>query len=177
MKKIIAIIICIVLTTSAVMSLGCNCGGNKENGGGGEPNINGVKPIGGESENIKANETEKFIAKDGETDYTLLVSASATAETLFAVQEMHYLMNLSAGVTFPIKRDAGVEITDNSKYLIIGKTEQSEKAGIKYGFDELGTDGYKIKTINQCVFLGGNSGNGDICAVYKCLNVAIGYEV
>ena len=176
MKKIIAIIICIVLTTSAVMSLGCNCGGNKENGGGGEPGINGVKPIEGESENIKANETEKFIAKDGETDYTILVSASATEETLFAVQEMNYFMNLSAGVTFPIKRDAGVEIADNSKYLIIGKTEQSEKAGIKYEFNELGTDGYKIKTINQCVFLGGNSGNGDIFAVYKFLNVAIGYE-
>ena len=31
---------------------------------------------------------------------------------MFAVQEMNYFMNLSAGVTFPIKRDAGVEITD-----------------------------------------------------------------
>ena len=119
--------------------------------------------------------TNDFIINGSSTDYKIVISDSPSEETLFAVKELQYFMREATGVTIPLIYDSGVTASADSKYIVIGENDLSDAAGIEYDYNELGNDGYLIKTIGKNIYMGGTTGNADTFAVYEFLRTTINY--
>lgn len=140
MKKFIALILVI---TSMVCATACSCKQPQDNANGG---------------NI-FEATDKFIVKNGETDYSIVIPSKPNfAETTASNELKVYLKNVS-GANIAIKSDSDVSFNEQSKIISIGdtsclnslKSTQSDFAAIDY--DSLENDGFIIKSYNDSVFI------------------------
>lgn len=154
-KRIIALLLCFALTFST--AFGC---GNKPD-----------TPA-------PAEEVTKFtdtvMAKNGETDYKIVVSAAASDCVLYAASELNRYFTRSTGAQMEIVVDNGTALDENAKYVSLGDTTMA--GGLTVTKAEVNLDGYKIARRGNTILIKAYEDRGVMYGVYEFLHRGFGYE-
>lgn len=118
------------------------------------------------------SETENYLVKNGNTDYKIVLPENASTIIKDASKELMQLMAGATGATFSTINDT--ETFAGGKYISLGNTSIAASADV-YDVSGLGTDGYRIKTKGDNVFVIGED-YGVLYGVYGLLNELVGYE-
>ena len=118
-----------------------------------------------------------LIAKDGSSDYVIIMPSDATAKENLAKQELIELFRLSTEVELTSKIDDEIS-SKNGKYIFIGQNKFLHDFNINPLESELGDQGYIVKTIDDSVVITGanRDGYGTLYGVYEFLSYQIGFE-
>ncbi|MDR3263866.1 MAG: DUF4838 domain-containing protein [Clostridiales bacterium] len=128
--------------------------------------------------------TDRFILKNGVTDYKIVIRSAAVGygdywmlETI-AAKELTKFFEEATGVQLVTVKDTVVHYSDDAKYISIGKSSFLTDSGIDIDYSQLPGGGFRIVTKGNSVFLtGGDAGagvttgeeNGYMYAVYEFL--------
>lgn len=155
-KRITSLIICFTLLFSVVT--GCGKKGQPE------PN--------------PQDETTKFtdivMAKNGETDYKIVVPASASECVRYAADELNKYFGQSTGAEMEIVTDSGLSLDENAKYVSLGDTALA--ASLTVTKEEVNFDGYKIARRGKTILIKAYKDRGVMYGVYEFLHRGFGYE-
>ncbi len=181
MKRLIIFIVMIMCLTSI---LGCkNKNENTDN------NTNNVVERYSYTDGVhefKVNDVEnKYIVKDGTTDF-VVVKPSITDSTLtLAVNELTTFFYRATNInlqTYQDSSDAQELKNDNAYRISVGETSLLKELGSDYlkenNFtkDTLGLDGARLFTKDNTIYLVGGSNFGTLYAVYDFLQICFNYE-
>ena len=154
-KRIIALLLCFALTFST--AFGC---GNKPD-----------TPA-------PAEEVTKFtdtvMAKNGETDYKIVVPAAASDCVLYAASELNRYFTRSTGAQMEVVVDNGAALDENAKYVSLGDTTMA--GGLTVTKAEVNLDGYKIARRGNTILIKAYEDRGVMYGVYEFLHRGFGYE-
>ena len=121
----------------------------------------------------EVTETEKYIIKDSRTDYKIVTGKDSTT----AVQYLQQFIREATGCYIGVcKEEDVVNYGLNSKYIFVGQTKFDEPAQVSYTLNELGTNGFKIKSVGTNYFLGAVYNRGVSYAAFEFLHHLIGFE-
>lgn len=162
--KLIGLVLVIVMSFALVMIA---CDENTE-----DPDT----PIYEEEEDVKLPATDIVLAKDGYTDYKIVMPSVPATKELVARDELVEFFRKSTGATLTVISDAGLTFNSDDKYISIGDTEILTTSGVVLDSSVLGTDGYRIVNKGNTVIIAGTSEYGTLYGVYGFLNHEIGFE-
>lgn len=117
----------------------------------------------------------KFLV-DGRTDYKVVYSKDISSVEIVAVSEMQTLFYEGTGKAIQTVYAEGLAYDKNAKYICVGENDYSRAAGVTADFEKLGSNGYRVKTIGNSVFIVGGGEWGTIWGVYDFLSMQMGYE-
>lgn len=126
-----------------------------------------------------------YIVKDGATDYVLVVPAKANDKIELAVDEFKVLFKRATNIEIPTIRDNSgdpILTNDNAKRISIGETslitKMSKEEQQAFGYDQkvLGTDGVRIITDKNTVYILGGDFYGVVYSVYDFMQICFNYE-
>ncbi len=129
--------------------------------------------------------SDKFIVKDGRTDYKIIVPYVKTIGTYTkqAASEMVLFFKQATGITLNViyeSQEGGYTHNSTDKYFSIGHTELLKSSGIDYNSAELQSlleyGGCRVVTKDNIIYMFGGMDEGSAYAVYDFLNIAFNYE-
>ena len=163
--KVISILLC--------LSVVLGCFGCKE-----EPKPQIEKEVYNGNHIYTATETSEFILKDGVSEYKLVISGDTFSEAvMLSVEEFNNLFKKATGITLPMVYDNTIgQYSENSKYISLGNTSLVEQANISYDKEKLKTDGCRIITKGNTVFILGATDYGVLNGVYDFMQICFNYE-
>ncbi len=150
MKKIITLILTVILLLGTISFSGC--------------------------ENDDGKMSGEYIVKDGKTNYTIVIPSNPSQQLEFAASEFKNFVKESTGVNIPVLTDDNVSVDDGKKYISIGETKLLSENKISVP-DNLGEDGFSVKTVDKNVYLCGGADTGTSYAVYGYLKKLIDLEI
>jgi hypothetical protein len=128
--------------------------------------------------------TDRFLLKDGVTDYKIVIRAAPVGygdywmlETI-AAKELAKFFEEATGVQLLTVKDTVVHYSDDAKYISIGNSSFLTDSGVDIDYAQLPGGGFRIVTKGNSIFLaGGDAGagvttgeeNGYMYAVYEFL--------
>jgi hypothetical protein len=121
-------------------------------------------------------ETEHSIVKNGNSEYKIVIPATADVKTQKAANEFDTFFREATDIDLDIITDAESTWSDTSKYISFGKTSLLKNAEIEISEEELGWQGYEIHTVGQSVFVAAVGGLGALYGAYDLLHYLVGYE-
>ena len=124
----------------------------------------------------RATPTDIPLIADGASGYTIVIPDEPNASERYAAEELQFFIKDATGVTLPVESDGGRGFDQNAKVLSVGQTSILTGSGLSVGYDELNSDGYKIRTFGNTVVMSGARGNGTLYAAYGFLERNFGYE-
>ena len=135
---------------------------------GGEENSHGQTP----------ESTVEFFDAAGNTQYKLLIPEQVKESMQYAVDEFQRLLIACypEADAVQVVNDAAFSDFDG-KYISLGETALRKQQGESATYEELGTDGYKIKTYKNSVLLFGYSERSVIYSVYGLFEKLFGYRL
>lgn len=159
-KKIISLLL------AAIMTIGCMTGCTQSTS----------KEIKIEKKNVKETieETNIVFVKDGNSDFAIVVPASATYREQTAAEELQYFVEEATGAKLQILSET--DASSEGKYIYIGATEAAEQAGVKPTYDDFQYNGFVIKQKDDDLYLRGYFDIGTLNAVYEFIDYAFDYE-
>lgn len=170
MKKIIKITSVIVVILIVICSSIFACRKRKGNN-------NSEK----ESSSISVPEatwTENDLVKKGETEYTAVLPDNAIARENKAYDELNTFFFQATGAVLDLKKESQVTYSDNAKLIILGDcNDLLSKAGVSVDKDEIGINGYVMKTVESNLFIVGGTQYGTLFGVYEFLRLTFDYEI
>lgn len=118
--------------------------------------------------------TETYVLRNGVSPYKILIPQNASDQLLLAADEFQFFFNKITGVELEITTKA-----DNvqGKYFSIGNTVIQQSSGVDASYDELGMDGYKVKTYGDAIVMVGENDKSSTFAVYGYLARQFGLEI
>ena len=120
------------------------------------------EPVGEET----FEETGDYFARDGVSEYRILLAQEPEPAERTAAYTLQKLFGEITGVTLDVVTDAGrVRTTDH--YISIGENKLSDAAGPAH--DNLNTDGFRIKLVDNTLFIVGEHERGTLYGVYEFL--------
>lgn len=161
MKKLLA-----VCLAAAMLLAVCAC--NKGGGGGGYEDPEPMLP-----ETIA--ETGEYIVQNGQSDYTIVIPASAGQGVINAANELQMFLRDASGAELPIERDGGYVFDQTEKVISLGDTTVWQGSEQELS-DDLRMTGYVMKRLGSTVVCNADSDGGVVSAVYDMLGYLIGYE-
>ena len=112
----------------------------------------------------------RYLVKDGQSGYKILIRSVADACTKFAAKELQDFICQISGAVLPIV-DA---LKDDEKYISIGDTLQAQFIEVEE--EELNRDGFYIRTKGDNVFIKGWYPRGTLYGVYDFLECLYGVK-
>ena len=185
MKKIISLILTAMLFTSFCGSLVACSPTNKEPE---KPKVESQQRYtydGGVHDFTAPEVNDKYIVQDGVTDYVLVVPANASERVELAIDEFKVLFKRATNIEIPSVLDNSGDpiLTDeNAKRISIGETSlvtsmsDAEKQELGYNPSVLGSDGVRIVTRKNTVYILGGSFYGVLYSVYDFMQICFNYE-
>ena len=164
--KILLVFLSLIMCLSA---FACDGSGKNQDRASQFPKYNGTHVM-------TADKTDKYIVKDGASDYKVVVPLNQNSFEKTATQEFSYLFKKATNISLPVMRDEGLIHDKNNKYISIGNTSLMEQAELKGGYEVLHYDGCKIVTVGNTVFIIGGSERGIIYGVYDFMNILFNFE-
>ncbi|HUT25607.1 MAG TPA: alpha-glucuronidase family glycosyl hydrolase, partial [Sumerlaeia bacterium] len=108
------------------------------------------------------------LARDGRTDYRIVVAKNASSQDRIAAQELQRWLKDMTGAAFQVVSEA--RLTGKSRKLIsVGRTDLLKQSAIPALEDDLAEEGYGIAVKRGTLFLWGGSRRGAINAVFALL--------
>lgn len=117
---------------------------------------------------------EKYVIKDGDAKYAIVISETATIAIINAAMELTNYVEQSTGVGMKTYRDSE-EIPSKYKVISLGKTKQLKKADFSWDY-ELNGDGFYMWTKNDDLFIDSNYDRGVMYGVYEFLERFLGIK-
>ncbi len=152
MKKIVSLIVGLLLVVSSLF--GCS---NSE-------------------ESNSGSWTDIVLYENNSSEYKIVLPKESTEWEQFAADELQLFFKQATSFELPIITDAGLEFSEEDKFLSVGETSLYEESGVQAEFEELGRDGYKIVRKGNTVILVGSEGYGHINAVYGFLRQEVDFR-
>jgi len=110
--------------------------------------------------------TSNMLVYEGTSDYKIVYPYDADVMVrTTAVNELKYFFNEATGIELDAVSDAGLVI-DQKKYISIGNTALLRQSNLKNQQVVLGNSGVRVVTMDQNIFLFGDTQFGDLFAVY-----------
>lgn len=129
-----------------------------------------------EKETSKPKETkpadfddEGNIALDGWSDYVIVIGADCTQSEKTAARELALYIKKMSGATLRINTDDKPEA---EKELVVGRTTREAEGD--FDREELGDEGFVIKTVGKKLFIVGGEKRGTLYGVYTYLENYLG---
>lgn len=121
-------------------------------------------------------ETDRYIFKNGASDYSIVISASAPSIERTAAVELAEFLYQSTGQILNVVTDDNIAWSQGTKAISLGKNTLSTAAEVTYDYNVLGTQGFRIKTVGDTVFIGGYGGYGTLYGAYEFLSLTVNYD-
>ena len=113
-------------------------------------------------------QTGNYIAYDGSSDYTILLPASPQPAESTAATELASILGQVTGVTLEVVAENRVRNVSTSGYFIsVGETQLYQEQDFRA--ENLNTDGFIIKTVDNTLFIIGENQRGTLYGVYEFL--------
>ncbi len=131
---------------------------------------------------FKATDIEgKYLVKNGQTEYTLVYPEETDYLKLrnVARREFLYFFNMATGISMPSITDAGLEHSPTNKYISLGDTTLLRQAVIEDPSllnAELNSQGVKIVTKDDTIFIFGSSDYGAVYGVYTFMEMEFNFD-
>lgn len=125
----------------------------------------------------KPDKTAYNLVQDGVSEYKIVLSATATANELFAANELANFLNLATGAELEIVTDE--EYPSSDAIIAIGNTRQAQAANAVSG-QNLATSSFVLKTVGNSLYVTADkNGDGEAClyGVYQILQDAVNFRV
>ena len=125
----------------------------------------------------KPDKTAYNLVQDGVSEYKIVLSATATANELFAANELANFLNLATGAELEIVTDE--EYPSSDAIIAIGNTKQAQAANAVSG-QNLATSSFVLKTVGNSLYVTADkNGDGEGClyGVYQILQDAVNFRV
>lgn len=133
-----------------------------------------TKSANGEWVQQEAPDSEYDLINDGVTDYKIVLPAEPTTYELYAADELQYFIEEATGVRILFHREGTGELPE--KYISVGDTQVSRDAGVTPAYEELKSNGFVIKTIEDDCYIKGYSDMGTRNGAYEFLSYCFDYE-
>lgn len=158
MRKILSMLISCALALSILSA--CNTATDN-------PSSDPVPPEDGETQ-VETYETLDLVV-DGASEYVIVRGGNASPSEVKASTELQSYLKRISGCEIPIVTDSAEPI---DKEIVVGKTNR-EEAGM-FDREELGSDGFVIKTVKNKLYLVGGELRGTLYSVYEFLEAYLG---
>lgn len=125
----------------------------------------------------KPDKTAYNLVQNGVSEYKIVLSATATANELFAANELANFLNLATGAELEIVTDE--EYPSSDAIIAIGNTRQAQAANAVSG-QNLATSSFVLKTVGNSLYVTADkNGDGEAClyGVYQILQDAVNFRV
>ena len=109
-KLFTKILLVFLSLTMSLSAFACDNSGNEQERSSQIPKYNGTHVM-------TADKTDKYIVKDGASEYKVVVPLNQTGFEKTAVQEFSYLFKKATNISLPIIRDEGLIHDRNNKYI------------------------------------------------------------
>lgn len=177
MKRFYTILLSLIMAFSLCLTA---CGKKDEN-------ANGLVSAGNGKEDQRVDFTgvhdytapeipDKWLIKDGRTEYVLVVSDELSGTEYTAKEEFIQFFKEATGITIRTVQDKGLKHTPTAKYISLGENDLFASSGLTYNQAALTPDGVRIITKDNSVYLLGGMRDGIIYAVYDFLQICFNYE-
>jgi hypothetical protein len=124
-----------------------------------------------EAQNIAAQLPEIVLTRNGISPYRIVIPSSPSAQEQKAATVLQdYLMQIS-GTALPV---ISASWPGSSYEIILGQNERLDALGIAVNFNELGADGFVIKTDSLRLIIAGGNDKGTLFGVYTFLEKYLG---
>jgi hypothetical protein len=107
--------------------------------------------------------------KGASTGYVIVMPENASWELNMGSRDLQAFIENATGVAIPIVFDTGLTFNANEKRILLGQSKATEGCGVEFNYEELGEDGFKIKTIGNSVVIAGAMTAGAMYGVYDFL--------
>ena len=120
--------------------------------------------------------TQTIIAKDGKSNYTIVIPTNATETEQYAGEVLSNYLKQMTGASIRVVREEKIsDISTEMKLISVGETDLMAAAGLDYTSVDFNVDGFIQKTVDNTLFLcGGDSDRSDLYAVYDYLESCLG---
>lgn len=125
----------------------------------------------------KPDKTAYNLVQGGVSEYKIVLSATATANELFAANELANFLNLATGAELEIVTDD--EYPSSDAIIAIGNTNQAQASNAVSG-QNLATSSFVLKTVGNSLYVTADkNGDGEAClyGVYQILQDAVNFRV
>lgn len=125
----------------------------------------------------KPDKTAYNLVQGGVSEYKIVLSAMATANELFAANELANFLNLATGAELEIVTDD--EYPSSDAIIAIGNTKQAQAANA-VSEQNLATSSFVLKTVGNSLYVTADkNGDGEAClyGVYQILQDAVNFRV
>ncbi len=191
MKKLSRLLTLILALVVAFSCIACGDDNNDGDGDTGEiqtRSLNQIEYTGLHQFN-STDRSNQWLVKEGKTEYTLVYPSTADALGLrnIAKREFVKFFKSATDISIPTKTDAGLTYSDDAKYISLGYTTLLEGSGlIANDADgnpmyedypgELNTQGVRIVTKGNTIFIYGPSEFSTLYGVYDFMEYEFNYD-
>ena len=162
--RMLSLLLAIVLAT---MSL-TGCGDNART-------IGEVKEQKKQNVKLQIPETEYDLVSAGSSEYFILIPEEASEKEIFAASELQLFIKEATGANLAICKEN--EANTAGSFLSVGDTKVSQEAGVTPTYEEVNSNGFVLKTIEDDCYLKGFSDIGTRNSVYEWLSYAVDWEI
>ena len=121
-------------------------------------------------------DTSIYLYDGNSSDYVIVVPEHASNAEITAANELKEFFSQATGYELSIETDAGLSFGERDRYLSVGRTSLMKRAGVEAPYEQIGNDGYVIKTVGRSVFMCGGGDFGTQFAVYGFLRENLGWK-
>ncbi|MBE7100862.1 MAG: DUF4838 domain-containing protein [Clostridiales bacterium] len=182
-NKICSALLCFTVLCSAV-ACGGSSGSNDDNtsSNSGNSTVTLKDPIYTDGVHVyDYTETDKYVVKNGQSDYKIVLSANPSSLEKLAADELVLFFEEATGVTLPIVSDGSITYSQDSKVICLGKNEYYRTAyslndNLSTDGKNLEHDGFMIETVGNGIFIFGDFAEGALFGVYRYLAIEFNYD-
>lgn len=130
-----------------------------------------------ERQNIKAKipATKYHLVSEGKSKYFILIPEQASKNEMFAAEELQFFIKEATGAKLAICKENEADMANS--FLSVGNTKASQQAGVMPTYEEVNSNGFVLKTIEENCYLKGFSDIGTRNSVYDWLAYALDWEI
>lgn len=170
-SKIFAIVICLILICSSMLAFyGCKNGSTDE-----QVNIDNTKFTDGVHQ-YNYTETNFIVSENGISDYSIVIADDAGEYVKFAAKELNLLFFEATGSRLRTLKESETDYSSSSKYFVLGKNGLFDAAGLSTDGLNLDRNGFIIKTVDNSVFIAGDTDDATMFGVYGYLELEFGFD-
>lgn len=134
---------------------------------------------------LTAPETENYIVKDGVTDYSIVIPQGASSLVQTAKDEFKTLFLEATGINLPVIVEGaeGLTHTAEGKYISFGDTKllqsarETTDADLEATYSVLKSNGLRIVTVDNTIYLYGCHDYGVVSAVYTFMQICFNFDM
>jgi len=112
-----------------------------------------------------------LLADRGKTGYAIIVAENASRSETHAANELQRFLEQATGAQFPLLDDT---VPPRQREIMVGRSRHTQALGQGLSFDDLGDEGFRIRTVGEHLLIAGGRLRGTLYGVYRFLEREVG---